>query len=83
MGDGDEGWGMLMDGELRRGFDWRGGVSLFLSLFLSHSPTRTLSHTHSDVPVCWTALKCSHAGFIHQQKAAHLEAICSRQCSIT
>lgn len=28
---GDEGWGMLMDGELRRGFDWRGGVSLSLS----------------------------------------------------
>lgn len=41
MDDGDVGWGMLMDGELRRGFDWRGGVSLFLSL------------THSDVPVFW------------------------------
>lgn len=80
MGDGDEGWGMLMDGELRRGFDWRGGVSL--SLFLSHalclSPTRTLMYLSFG-----TAVKCSHAGFIHQQKAAHLEAICSRQCSIT
>lgn len=43
MDDGDKGWGMLMDGELRRGFDWRGGVSLSLSL----------SHTHSDVPVFW------------------------------
>lgn len=41
MGDGDEEWGMLMDGELRRGFGWRGGVSL------------SLSHTHSDVPVFW------------------------------
>lgn len=39
MGDGDEGWGMLMDGELRLGFGWRGGVSL--------------SPTHSDVPVFW------------------------------
>lgn len=63
MGDGDEGWGMLMDGELRLGFGWRGGVSLSLSL----------SPTHSDVPVCWSALKFSHAGFIHRQKAAHLE----------
>lgn len=49
MGDGDKGWVMLMDGELRRGFDWRGGVSLFLSLSLSLS----LFHTHSDVPVFW------------------------------
>lgn len=43
MGDGDKGWGMLMDGELRRGLVWRGGVSLSLSL----------SHTHSDVLVFW------------------------------
>lgn len=31
MDDGDMGWGVLMSGELRRGFDWRGGVSLSLS----------------------------------------------------
>lgn len=75
MDDGDEGWGMLlMDGELRRGFGWRGGVSLSLSL----SPTRTLMYLSFG-----TAVKSSHAGFIHQQKAARLEAICSRQCSIT
>lgn len=41
MDDGDKGWVMLMDGELRRGFDWRGGFSLFLSFSLS------------DVPVFW------------------------------
>lgn len=72
MGDGDAGWGMLMDGELRRGFGWRGGVSLSLSL------SRTLMYLSFG-----TAVKCSHAGFIHRQKAAHLEAIRSRQCSIT
>lgn len=60
MGDRDAGWGMLMDGELRRGFDWRGGVPLFLS--------RTLMYLSFG-----TALKFSHAGFIHRQKAAHLE----------
>lgn len=42
------------------------------------SYTRTLMYLSFE-----TAPKYSHAGFIHQQKAAHLEAICSRQCSIT